>query len=118
MAQFHLHPDGTIYVRGPAGIYCDTVANFATDHGLPPPPLLEGAAERLYDDTPDARVHVLADAKGNHRSNDQAPWPFADQAIAALADLLERQRARTAPPPAPPVPALTTKAAAVGATTF
>lgn len=120
MAQFHQHPDGTIYVRGPAGVYCDTAVSFAADHGRPAPALPPGAAARLYDDTPNARAHVLSDAKGNQLSNELESWLFGDEAIAALESLLERQRIRLTPPPLPPLPLSSTgmKAAAVGATTF
>jgi len=100
MAQFHIHPDGVVYVRTASGVYADTLVNFAIDSGTSLPTLPDGAVQALYDD--DRHLLQLFDAKNNQLGVGQdGAWPFADTAIANIATLLTSQTQRTAPPPKP-----------------
>jgi hypothetical protein len=90
MAQFHQHPNGSIFVRSAAGVYEETPDNFAADHASPPV-LPDGVIERIYDD---AGRHALIDATGNHVDSGPIPFDFGDAAIAACAALLAKKKAR------------------------
>jgi hypothetical protein len=90
MAQFHQHPNGSIYVRSADGVYEETPENFAADHGAPPA-LPDGVLERLYDD---GGRHALIDAKGNHVDTGPIPFDFGDAAIAAYSSLIGKKKTR------------------------
>jgi len=107
MAQFHMHPDGIVYVRTPSGVYADTPTNFALDHSAGLPVLPTGAVQALYDDG--SKVLQFFDAKNNQIGTGQAgAWAFADAAIAAVSSLIAAQAKRTARPPKVRPPASTT----------
>ena len=61
MANFHHHPQGSIYIRTEAGVYCDTLENFNKDiltvgiaayEGLP-----QDCIERFFD--PNGKSYVI-----------------------------------------------------------
>jgi hypothetical protein len=102
MSQYHHHPDDLIYVRTDKATYSDTVTNFALDfeRGWPLPC---GIIELLYEDGAMPR-HLQFDVGGNQFAGG-LPFPFGDEAIAAIDALLAAQARRIAPPP-PPLPVL------------
>ncbi len=98
MAQFHIHPDGIVYIRTPKGIYVDTSANFARDYGTALPAFPIGVVQALYDS--DGKVVQLFDAQNNQVGTGRAgDWEFADAAIASVCSLLTAQAKRIAPAP-------------------
>ena len=96
--ELHLHPDGRIFIRDPAGGYEAALADFAADNAGSFPALPIGFVERIYE--PGER-HVLADAKGNAFPQ---PMPYApgDAILARLAALRAARAARETPPAPPP----------------
>ncbi|HYL31996.1 MAG TPA: hypothetical protein VEU53_02460 [Stellaceae bacterium] len=107
MAQFHMHPDGIVYVRTPNGVYADTPTNFALDHGAAVPALPTGAVQALYDDG--SKVLQFFDAKNNQIGSGQVgACGFADAAIAVVSSLLAAQAKRAARPPKATPPAVAT----------
>lgn len=96
MAQFHIHPDGIVFVRTAAsGTYVDTLANFALDHGAALPVMPCSAVHALYDDGD--QVLQYFDTKNNQIGVGQkSTWAFAAAAIAEVSSLLAAQAKRIA----------------------
>jgi hypothetical protein len=91
--EVHQHPDGHIYVRTPHGIYQASAAEFEADVGQPFPPLPEGAEERIY--TQGVRHAVMATGPGMLHG-DVMPWPYGDDLINRIDDLLAKHTERHA----------------------
>jgi hypothetical protein len=91
MNEVHQHPDGNVVVRTAAGIYNDTLKNFASDYGEALPDLPAGAIERLY--RPGV-LHMIGDGN-NIIAGGAMPWPLGDAIIAACYRLCELQKERT-----------------------
>jgi hypothetical protein len=89
MPQYHRHPDGLIFVRGPEAIYSDTLANFERDNGGPAPGLPEECNEQFYE--PGVR-HFYAN--GNEALPLPLEWVEGDLIISSLPALLDIQARR------------------------
>lgn len=89
MQNFHHHPDGLIYVRTDAGIYCDSVENFALDLGQPYPGLPEGFDERYYEPGVKHCLSTRTSAVPQELS-----WPEGDAYIAAYDSLVAAKNLR------------------------
>ena len=88
--QFNQQVDGTVWVRSGGRHYSETLENFTADFGEAPPPLPDGALDRVYDP---GRRHALHGAEGVLHGG-ELPWGFGDRAIAAIDGLLAAKAAR------------------------
>ena len=88
MISFHQHPDGLVFVRMEAGVYCDTLANFTADYGQDI--TLPAGSERYYE--PGQR-HVI---NGEPQALE---WPPGDWAIADFEKIKANKLIRVTPPP-------------------
>lgn len=89
MAQYHLHPDGLVFIRTSEGTYADTLANFEADNGGPAPGLPTGFNEQFYE--PGVR-HFYAN--GTDAQPLPLEWPEGDLIISALPAFLDIQARR------------------------
>lgn len=88
--QYHRHPDGFIFVRGPEDSYSATLEQFEADYGFPAPAIPDGWNEEFYE--PGQR-HFYAD--GNGAQPLPLVWTDGDLIISALPALLDIQARRT-----------------------
>jgi hypothetical protein len=70
--------------------YADTVENFTSDYGGPPPAMPPGITLQVYEP---GKRHAL-NADNSTVDGGPMPWPEGDAVIAAVGSLIAAQRAR------------------------